>query len=329
MDTHTNAVRRRHPVRRATRTTAALALLAAGALVLGAGGPQGAPSAPAAAPVLAQQDRQEQSGQSEQAGPCDLYKSVPPSGEDGPAVKAIKAKRSLVIGIDLNSYRWGARNPNNGQLEGFDIDLARAVGTAIMGDPDKVILKSVPTADRIKFIQEGRVDLIVRTMTISCERMEQVAFSRPYFTMSQRVIVPRSSSAKNLDEALNGTTACAAAGSSALEELKTRPLKKLVTPENNLDCLVLMQLGQVEATMTDDVLAASQAAQDQTVRVVDGEVRPGVMGIAMLKTSTDLTARVNQVLNDYYTSGAWRGTYDRWLKPYLLNDADHYWPTPR
>ncbi|MFD0276806.1 glutamate ABC transporter substrate-binding protein [Kitasatospora sp. NPDC127111] len=307
------------------RSVTAVALLASCAAVLGAGSPQGAvlPAAEraAAAPRAGQQEQRQ-----EQDGPCDVYKSVPPSGEDGPAVKAIKAKRSLVIGIDLNSYRWGARNPNTGQLEGFDIDLAKAIGTAIMGDPDKVVLKSVPTADRIKFIQDGKVDLIVRTMTITCKRMEEVAFSRPYFTITQRVVVPKSSPAKNLDEALTDRTVCAAAGSSAADLLKTRPVKQLVTPENNLDCLVLMQLGKVEATMTDDVLAASQAAQDQTVRVVDGEVQPGVMGVAMLRSSPDLTARVNQVLADYYASGAWRGTYDRWLKPYLLNDADHYWP---
>ncbi|GAA2782515.1 glutamate ABC transporter substrate-binding protein [Kitasatospora sp. CM 4170] len=304
------------------RSVAAVALLASCTAVLGAGSPQGA--------VLPEAQRTAQApqrGQQEQAGgDCDVYKSVPPSGEDGPAVKAIKAKRSLVIGIDLNSYRWGARNPDTGQIEGFDIDLARAIGTAIMGDPDKVTLKAVPTADRIKFIQEGRVDMIVRTMTITCDRLEQVAFSRPYFNTSQRVVVPKSSPARSLDEALNGATVCAAAGSSAQDELKNHPVKQVVSVENHLDCLVLMQLGKVDATMTDDALAASQAAQDQTVRVVDGEIRPGVMGIAMLKTSTDLTARVNQVLADYYGSGAWRGTYDRWLKPYLLNDADHYWP---
>ncbi|MFB6891196.1 glutamate ABC transporter substrate-binding protein [Kitasatospora sp. NPDC056327] len=320
--------RGRAAVPRAARTALALALLASGALVLGTGGP--GDGAAGAVPAAARQDRPAQAGQAPQAAqaePCDLFRSVPASTEDGPAVKAIKARRSLVVGIDLNSYRWGSRNPNTGQLEGFDIDLAKAIGTAIMGDPDKVVLKSVPTAERIRFIQEGRVDIIVRTMSITCDRMEQIAFSRPYFKTSQRVVVPKSNPARTLDEALNGARVCAAAGSSSLGDLKGRPVKEVVTPENNLDCLVLMQLGKVDATMTDDVLAASQAAQDQTVRVVNDEVRPGVMGVAMLRTSTDLTARVNQVLNDYYTSGTWRRQYDQWLKPYLGDDADRHWPT--
>ncbi|MFF7455411.1 glutamate ABC transporter substrate-binding protein [Kitasatospora sp. NPDC008115] len=328
MGTITDRGRGRATALRAARTAAALALLATGALTLGAGGPRGGQEAgaPAQVPLAAEQDQAEQSGQAE---PCDLYRSVPPSTVDGAAVQAIKARRSLVVGIDLNSYRWGSRNPNTGQLEGFDIDLARAIGTAVMGDPEKVVFKAVPTADRIKYIKEGRVDIIVRTMSITCERLEEIAFSRPYFTTSQRVLVPRTSPARSLDEALNGTTACAATGSTALVELKTRPLKQVVPVENNLDCLVLMQLGKVDATMTDDGLAAGQAAQDQTVKVLDGEVRPGVMGVAMLKNSTDLTARVNQVLNDYYANGGWRRAYDSWLKPYLLDDADRHWPTPR
>ncbi|MGW7448727.1 glutamate ABC transporter substrate-binding protein [Kitasatospora sp. NPDC054795] len=310
--------------RRRTRTAAALALLAACTAVLTGGGPVGAaPAAATAAPLAVHQDQQDQ------ADGCDVYKSVPPSTDDGPAVKAVKARRSLVIGVDQNSYRWGARNPNTGQIEGFDIDLARAIGAAVMGDPDKVVLKPVATADRIDAIKKGRVDLIVRTMTINCKRMEDVAFSKPYFNISQRVLVPKSSPAKNIDDAIKDKAVCAADGSTALTVVKERKTaRQVVTVENQLDCLVLMQLGKVDATMTDNGLAAGQAAQDQTVRIVDGEAQPEVIGVAMLKDSTDLTARVNQVLADYYARGDWTRSYEHWLKPYMLNEAEHYWPAP-
>ncbi len=315
-----------------TRSAAALAVLAACAAVLGGGGPSGAvPTAATGAPQAVQQTQQQQA----QSDTCDIYASVPPSSVDGPAVKAIKARRSLVIGVDQNSYRWGARNPNTGQIEGFDIDLARAIGTAIMGDPEKVVLKPVATADRVDAVQKNRVDLIVRTMTVNCKRMEDVAFSKPYFSITQRVLVPKTSPAKNLDEAIGGRNVCVAKGSTAADvfDPAKNGAKKdagahLTVVENQLDCLVLMQLGKVDATMTDDGLAAGQAAQDQTVRIVDGDVQPEVIGVAMLKGSTDLTARVNQVLADYHTGGEWGRSYDRWLKPYMLNDAEHYWPVP-
>ncbi|WP_416874152.1 glutamate ABC transporter substrate-binding protein [Kitasatospora sp. SC0581] len=306
---------------RRTRPAVAVALLAAGAAVLAGGGPVGA------APAAVHRTKQDQQ---EQADGCDVTKSVPPSTDDGPAVKAIKARRSLVIGVDQNSYRWGARNPNTGQIEGFDIDLARAIGAAVMGDPEKVVLKPVATADRIDAIKKGRVDLIVRTMTINCKRMEDVAFSKPYFNITQRVLVPTASPAKNIDDAVKDQRVCAAAGSTALTVVtEKKTARQVVTVENQLDCLVLMQLGKVDATMTDNGLAAGQAAQDQTVRIVDGEAQPEVVGVAMLKDSTDLTARVNQVLADYYARGDWARSYEHWLKPYMLNEADRYWPGTR
>ncbi|MFJ8625174.1 glutamate ABC transporter substrate-binding protein [Kitasatospora sp. NPDC093550] len=310
-----------------TRPAAAAALLAAGAAVLAGGGPVGAaPAGPATAPAAVQRTQGEQQDQAD----CDVYKSVPPSTEDGPAVKAVKAKRSLVIGVDQNSFRWGARNPNTGQIEGFDIDLARAIGAALMGDPEKVVLKPVATADRVDAIKKGRVDLIVRTMTINCKRMEDVAFSKPYFNISQRVLVPKSSPAKDVDEAIRGKRVCAADGSTALNVVKDKKTAgQVVTVENQLDCLVQMQLGKVDATVTDNGLAAGQAAQDQTVRIVDGEAQPEVIGVAMLKESPDLTARVNQVLADYYARGDWARSYEHWLKPYMLNEADRYWPGTR
>ncbi|MFG3225555.1 glutamate ABC transporter substrate-binding protein [Kitasatospora sp. NPDC048194] len=317
-----------------TRSAAVLAALAACATVLGGGAApataNGANAATtAAAPQAVQQPQQGQQGQQSQDDACDVYKSVPPSTEDGRAVKAIKAKHSLVIGVDQNSYRWGSRNPNTGQIEGFDIDLARAIGTAIMGNQGQVVLKPVATADRVDAVKNGRVDLIVRTMTVTCDRMKDVAFSTPYFSISQRVLVPKASPATNLDDAINGHRACAAKGSTAASVLDAKKTaKQVVTVENQLDCLVLMQLGKVDATMTDDGLAAGQAAQDQTVRIVDGDTQPAVIGIAMLKTSPDLTARVNQVLADYHAGGEWGRSYDRWLKPYMQNDAEHYWPVP-
>ncbi len=302
---------------------AAVALMVAAAGLLGAGSPQGA-----VLPARAQQAP----GAAELAVPaadpnCDTSASVPASREDGPAVKAIKANKTLVIGVDQNSYRWGARNPSTGEIEGFDIDLAKEIGTAIMGDVSKITLKAVPTAERIKFIQDGKVDMIVRTMTITCERMDQVAFSKPYFKTANRLIVPRASPATTFEEALKGRTACAARSSSAEDELKTHPYgSKLVTTENQLDCLVLMQLGKVDATMTDDGLAAGQAAQDTTIRMLDEQVRPGVMGVAMKLGNNDLVARVNQVLADYQASGRWQASYDKWLKPTMHDEAARFRP---
>jgi polar amino acid transport system substrate-binding protein len=159
-------------------------------------------------------------------------------------------------------------------------------------------------------------------MTISCARLRDVAFSTAYFQAGQQVIVPGTSTARTVDAALRGRTVCAAEGSTAQEELKRDARGARVhLVGNQLDCLVLMQLGRVDATMTDNALAAGQLAQDPTLRLVGAPLTDEPYGVAMNREDTDLVARVNQVLADY-RNGPWQQSYRRWLAPYLGRSAE-------
>jgi polar amino acid transport system substrate-binding protein len=250
---------------------------------------------------------------------CDPTKSVPPSSSDGgPSVSAIRARGVLVAGVDQNSYDWGFRDPNTGQLEGFDIDLIHAVAKALLGDPNKVQFKMVPTANRIDAIKSGSVDLIARTMTITCDRLNDLAFSTEYFQAGQQVVVPKAAHVKTIGDAVKGKRVCVADSSTAQDYLKSHQMGQaaVTVVQNQLDCLVRMQLGQVDATMTDNALAVGQAAQDPTVQVIGPSLTNEPYGIAMAKNAPDLVARVNQVLEDYRRSG-WQDSYNHWLAPEL------------
>ncbi|TGN72621.1 glutamate ABC transporter substrate-binding protein [Streptomyces bauhiniae] len=257
-----------------------------------------------------------------------------PSGADGPTIDAIKArkgdKRKLIVGIDQNSYRWGYRNPNTegAELEGFDIDLVHRIAEDILGSPDDVQFKAIPTSQRIPAIQDGTVDMVVRTMTITCDRLRDVAFSAPYFKTGQQLLVPDASAIKGYDSTLAGKKVCTAAGSTAYGRLKADRERKALpattdfsaTVPNQLDCLVRLQLGEADAVVTDGALAASQAAQDPTVKVLGKPFTTEYYGVAMKKDATDLVRRVNRVLVDYRAHG-WQASYDKWLSATLGEDA--------
>ncbi|MET8772279.1 glutamate ABC transporter substrate-binding protein, partial [Streptomyces sp. NPDC004658] len=260
--------------------------------------------------------------------------TLAPSGADGPTIEAIKArtgaKRKLIVGVDQNSYRWGYRNPNTegAQLEGFDIDLVHRIAEDILGDPDAVQFKAIPTNQRIPAIEDGRVDMVVRTMTITCDRLKQVAFSAPYFKTGQQVLAPKSSPITGYDGSLAHKKVCTAAGSTALAKLEAdRKDGRLpattdlsTTVPNQLDCLVRLQLGEVDAVVTDGALAASQAAQDPTVELKGGPFTTEYYGVAMKKDADDLVRRVNRVLVDYRAHG-WQTSYDDWLSATLGKDS--------
>ncbi|CAL9561462.1 glutamate ABC transporter substrate-binding protein [Streptomyces sp. Tu 3180] len=264
--------------------------------------------------------------------------TLSPSRADGATIEAIKnrrgEKRKLIVGVDQNSYHWGYRDPNGGEsgrLEGFDIDLVHRIAEDILGDPDAVQFKAIPTDQRIPAIQAGRVDMVVRTMTINCTRLEEVAFSAPYFRTGQQVLAPRSSPVEGYDGTLADRRICTAAGSTAYakleEDKKAGRLPESAdirtTVPNQLDCLVRLQLGEVDAVVTDGALAASQAAQDPTVRLKGEAFTTEYYGVAMKKDADDLVRRVNQILVEFRADpeDGWQASYDRWLSDTLGEDS--------
>ncbi|MFJ6387389.1 glutamate ABC transporter substrate-binding protein [Streptomyces sp. NPDC091972] len=271
--------------------------------------------------------------------------TLSPSGADGPTIEKIKAregeKRKLVVGVDQNSYRWGYRNPNGGEnadLEGFDIDLVHRIAQDILGDADAVQFKAIPTNQRIPAIQNDRVDMVVRTMTINCTRVGQVAFSAPYFKTGQQVLAPKSSDIDGYDGTLADKRICTAEGSTAFSKLdEDKKSGDLVssadirtTVPNQLDCLVRLQLGEVDAVVTDGALAASQAAQDPTVELKGSPFTTEYYGVAMKSDADDLVRRVNQILVDYRKdrTNGWQASYDRWLSATLDRDSAKSEPPP-
>jgi polar amino acid transport system substrate-binding protein len=268
-------------------------------------------------------------------------RSPAPSGDEtGGTIRAIKERGYLRVGVDQNSYGWGYRDPNSPkervELSGFDIDLARRIADEILGprapgEPPNIRFAAVPTSERIPAVRDGRVDMVVRTMTITCDRLDEVAFSAPYFTTGQQVLAPAHSGITGYDGSLAGKRICTADGSTARARLerdkaagRAAVAKADIRPvvPNQLDCLVRLQLGEVDAVVTDSALAASQAAQDPSVTLMGEEFTEEYYGVAMSQDADDLVRRVNAVLRDYVADGGWKRAYDRWLAATMKKPAD-------
>ncbi|MBM9508378.1 glutamate ABC transporter substrate-binding protein [Streptomyces sp. KK5PA1] len=254
------------------------------------------------------------------AGPRDDCSASlnPASGStDGAAVARIRARGRLLVGVDQNSYLWGFRDPATGRLAGFDIDIVKAIAQDVLGDSSKVQYLTVPTSQRIQAITDHRVDMVVRTMTVNCARAAQVAFSVPYFTAGQQLLTAKDSPVTGFDDSLKGRRVCTAKGSTGQSALDAAPHgARILALDNQLDCLVRLQLGQADAVFTDNALAAGQAAQDPTTHLVGQPVTREPYGVAMNLADDDLVRRVNQVLAQYESGGAdsaWMQSYRTWL----------------
>lgn len=271
----------------------------------------------------------------------DTLRSVPPSTAGGDTVDTIRnrddgsgGKGLIVIGVSADTYRMASGATT---IRGFDIDIAKAIAARLFGVDESQLgqhiqWKVITAAQRIPYLQDGTVDMVVRNMTITCDRKDLIDFSAPYYQATQKMLFRRGlvnddgeDVAETYDDVtdLAGLTICAPLGSTSLTNITTvEPKAKTDPAPNHTGCLVKLQKGEVDAITGDDTVLAGLAAQDPDAVVPDDQ--PALestygepYGVGIKKGNEDLVAFVNAVLEDLRRSGAWDQLYRKWLAGFL------------
>lgn len=264
----------------------------------------------------------------EAPGPQDCAeptRSYAPTGSldelaEGATVEKIRKRGRLIAGVSADTYLLASRNPFNSKIEGFDIDLVKQVALAIFGadGESRVQLRVITAADRIPVLKNDQVDIVVRNMTINCERWKEVAFSAVYYQSGQKVLV-RSDLADEgivgVDD-LEGVRVCAPDGTTSLANIVERaPDAEIAIATTHTGCLVKFQRGEVDAITGDDTVLAGLAAQDPYAVVPPGQeaFTEEPYGIAVKKENRDLVRFINARLEQMRGDGSWQRSYDTWL----------------
>jgi polar amino acid transport system substrate-binding protein len=242
-------------------------------------------------------------------GPLPEPDAMPP----GTTMATIAQRGRLIAGVDQTKYLVGYRNPLTGQLEGTDIDLVRRIAQAILGDPNRVQFIVYDIADRVRAVEEKQVDLVVNNFSITCARQRSVEFSTPYQLAQQRLLVPKGSGVREVED-LAGRTVCTSTGSTTERALKALPVDVEVVTEIGIpDCVIRMQMGAVQAVSSDDIILAGLAAQDPQTEVVGRVLETAGYGVGMSKDAPDLVRFVNGVLEQGRDDGTLEESYRFWL----------------
>jgi polar amino acid transport system substrate-binding protein len=243
--------------------------------------------------------------------------SLRPAGTDvlpGSYMAEVRERGRLRVGVDVATFAMSAFNPATGVIEGFDVDIARQVAAALLGDPNAVELVGVPSGGRVDLLVDGRVDMVASTFTPTCERREQVAFSAEYISSAQRVLVHRDDPAQSIAD-LSGRRVCATSGSTALDNIVAQPDPGPVpvAVRERADCLVLLQQGEVDAAVTNDTILIGLAEQDPNLHIVGPPISVEPTALGLPPGHDDWVRYVNAVLEDVRTSGTWDAIYEDWL----------------
>lgn len=242
-----------------------------------------------------------------------------PSDAASPTMQTIRRNKVVRVGVSTDSFLLGARSPLDGQqIEGFDIDMAKVIAKAALGDESKVQLVPITAAARLTALTSGAVDIVARNMTMTCDRWNTIAFSAEYYHAGQKVLVRRDATATTLEE-LTDKKVCAASGTTNLALLQQKyPKVVAVVGSSHTDCLVKFQQGLVEAITADDTVLAGFVAQDPYASVpAAAPISAEPYGIGMRKDDVAFVRFVNQALAQAIADGRWKSSYDKWLGPAL------------
>jgi ABC-type amino acid transport substrate-binding protein len=225
----------------------------------------------------------------------------------------IQAKGELTVGVKFDVPPFGFQNPQTNEVEGFDVELGKAVAEKL-GVEFKPI--EAISDNRIPFLGDGTADLILSTMTINEERVGQIEFSDPYFIARGRVLVKEDSDITGVAD-LAGKNVCTALGSTYEANLKEQaPEAKLKLVDSYSECLELIQNGAVDAVSTDDVILTGMIIQDDTLKLVGEELTQEPYGAGIKKGETEMVEFVNGVFKELKDNGKWNELFDTWIGKY-------------
>jgi glutamate transport system substrate-binding protein len=257
---------------------------------------------------------------------CGEDEETPPAG--GGAEQAAEAEQfpadttmgkiqkagEIKIGVKYDVPPFGFKNPQNNEIEGFDIDFGKAIAEKLGVKPTFV---EAISDNRIPFLQDGTVDLVLSTMTINAERAQEIEFSEPYYIARGRILVPEDSDITGVDS-LAGKKVCTALGSTYEATLKEQaPDADLRLVDTYSECLELVQNGAIDAVSTDDVILTGMIIQDDTLKLTEGEpLSTEPYGAGIKKDDAAFKEFVDGVLEEYKSDGGWTEAYEKWIGQY-------------
>ena len=240
---------------------------------------------------------------------------------------SIVGKQSLRIGVKADQPGLGLRSPD-GRFEGFDIDVARYVAAKLGVQPDHITFVPVTSATREKVLENGSVDMVIATYSITPERATLITFAGPYYVAHQDTMVRTGETAIRTVHDLKGKRLCAATGSHSWQRV-TQQLGIAAAPvpaPSYSACVAKLLAGQVDAVSTDDLILAGFASRaGPAVRILNAPFSDERYGIGLRKGDLSGCEAINRAISEMYVDGTAARLLRKWFGQTRLQ-LDRYVP---
>ncbi|MBF9016848.1 MULTISPECIES: amino acid ABC transporter substrate-binding protein [unclassified Oceanispirochaeta] len=241
------------------------------------------------------------------------------ASEGDNSLKYIQDKGVFVLGLDDSFPPMGFRD-ENGEVAGFDIDLAKEVCKR-MGVELK--MQPIDWDAKILDLNSKDIDVIWNGLSISDERKEKISFSKPYIANRQIIIVQAASGidtkADLADQKVGvqlGSTADDAVNS---DEATVATLNELVKFQDNIQALMDLEVGRIDAVVVDEILGRYYISKKPGVYdVAKEDFAAEEYGIGFRKGEDAFVAEVNRIMDEMVKDGSAAAISKKWFAEDIL-----------
>ncbi|MEL7052261.1 MAG: basic amino acid ABC transporter substrate-binding protein [Cyanobacteria bacterium J06588_5] len=200
---------------------------------------------------------------------------------------------------------------DDGELDGFDIDLFKAIGEK---SGKTIEFENLPFDSLIPALQGGTIDAAISGMTITEEREETVDFSDPYFNAGLAIAVQESTTDIKTLKDLEGKRIAVQIGTTGADTANEVPDAEVTTFENAPLALQELANGNVDAVINDApaTLDAISTGNLPNITVVGELLTEESYGIAMPDGSENVEI-VNTALAEIKADGTYAELYRKWF----------------
>ena len=221
----------------------------------------------------------------------------------------------LVVGVKDDLRPLGFRD-RQGNLTGFEIDLAHHLAAELLGDPQAVKFQPLTNADRLPAVLDGSVDLAIARVTATGSRARIVSFSAPYY-LDGTAFITRSSTIQALKD-LQHQPIAVLEGSDTIAVVRSLlPEARLVGVSSYEAAKALLDGGQAIAFAADASVLSGWTQEDSQYRLLPQMISAEPLAIALPRgvQYDELRRQVNRAIAQWQAAGLLKQQVLQWGLP--------------